>query len=475
MKGSLVIEYSDTCKRIDYQFEEASGYDKDMDYKLWITLPRGREINITQIKLGLNKYLLRKLNGKTYANNFPDRIEILRKAYEQDIDIFDNCNSVEIRHREHEDIDQILLKRPSKVIINDGIHSLSLEEVDSLEKLYAGKENVYFYVEGNDKPLLLEEYRATAELINEVTETIKSYGLSPLEAAIYAYDYARDRIYVSEGRNEESSESRDLFKALFGDKIVCVGYARVFSMILNQLGINSSLYSIRSQDGGHAIAIARITDKKYDIDGIFYFDPTRDRKQNESDDHFFGYRSFATSRGEALAYGHYKDETLEALNLDDYKRVVERIQIHNAHFTSSSKYYKSICNISKFLDGHSIYSGDKSYVSGPSDLIKNTPDMQEKLDLFYGLLDQEIDPRKKMAAITRVRKIKYYENPEKYPFSPGVLGAINRNSQPYYSAYCNPERMVRDMLQAQEEEILKDKKGIDLVKVLRKVKYQKEK
>ena len=54
MKGSLVIEYSDTCKRISFQFEEPLSRYKDIDYKLWITLPRGRDIDVTQIKLSLN-------------------------------------------------------------------------------------------------------------------------------------------------------------------------------------------------------------------------------------------------------------------------------------------------------------------------------------------------------------------------------------------------------------------------------------
>ena len=475
MKGSLVIEYSDTCKRINYQFEEPLSRYKDIDYKLWITLPRGRDIDVTQIKLSLNKYLLRILNGKTYASNFPDRVEILAQAYSQDIDIFDSCEEIQIKNNKDENIDQLLSNSTHKVIINDGTHPLTLSEVEKLEKEYQGKENVYFYVEDNNKPLSLEEYRATAELIGEVADTIKSYGLSPLEAAIYAYDYARDRIYVSEDISQDSEESRDLYKSLFGDRIVCVGYARIFSAILKQLGIKSSLYSIRSDDGGHAIAIARITDEKYGIDGIYYFDPTGDRKQDISDDHFFGYRSFATTRGAALAYGHYKDETLQDLNLDTYKAVVERVQLQNAHFTSSGKYYKSICNMSKFLDGESIYEGDRDYTTGPSDLIKNTSDMLDRVELFYSLLEQELDPRVKMAAIARVRKIKYYENSSKYPYSYGVLKNISSNSQPYLSEYCYPKRMANEMLAEHREEYTKDRVGIDLIKVLKKVKTQKEK
>ncbi len=475
MKGKLIIEYSDSCKRIDYQFEEPLAREKDLDYKLWITLPRGRNIDISQIKLGLNKYLLRKLNGKTYANDFPDRIRILRKAYEHDVDIFDSCNVIEIKNREDENIDEIITNPTSKVIINDGFHPLSIVEVERLESLYPVTDNIYFYVEENNQPLTLEEYRATTELINEVAEKIKLYGLSPLEAAVYAYDYVRNRIYVSEDKDQDETESRDLYKALFGNKIVCVGYARIFTAILKQLGIKSSLYTIRSKDEGHAISIARITDEKYGIDGIYYFDPTRDRKLNDSDDHLFGYKTFATNRSEALAQGYFEDETLQDLDIDIYKSVVQRVQQNNAYFVNTTKYYKSICNMSKFLDGETIYEGDKNFVLGPSNLIKNTPDMLERVDLFFELLSREIDPRKKMEAIARVRKLEYYENSSRYPFSPGVLKTISMNSQPRFSTYFDPEKRAIESIEEHQEEYARDRAGIDLIKVLKKVKSQKEK
>ena len=131
--------------------------------------------------------------------------------------------------------------------------------------------------------------------------------------------------------------------------------------------------------------------------------------------------------------------------------------------------------MSKFLDGESIYEGDRDYTTGPSDLIKNTPDMLDRVELFYSLFEQELDPRVKMAAIARVRKIKYYENSSKYPYSYGVLKKISSNSQPYLSEYCYPERMAKEMLAEHRDEYTKDRLGIDLIKVLKKVKKQKEK
>lgn len=471
MKGSLVIEYSDTCKRISYQFEEPLSRYKEIDYKLWVTLPRGRDIDVTQIKLSLNKYLLRILNGKTYASNFPDRVAILAQAYSQDIDIFDSCDRVEIKGAKQEDIKQIFSHSTKKVIINDGIHPLELEEVEQLETKYAVYDNVYVYTDENEAPVSLEEYRITTEEITDIAERIKAYGLSPLEAAVYAYDYARDRLYVKEKSNDYT-DSRDLSKVLLGDEVVCVGYARILDAILNKLGITSSLYNLRSVETGHAITIARIIDEKYDVDGVYYFDPTRDRKLDETNDHFNKYKAFAITRGEALGFGYYEDETFGPIDIDEYKRVARTLKTSKAHYSYIPTVCKNICNIMDFLDGKSVYN---TTPVGSNQAIKDTPDVEEKLDLMFELLSTQIEPTKLLSAIARVRQIEYYENSEKFPLSSKTIKTIGKESQPYYSYYPYSKQKLERMYQDHGEEYDRAKEGIDLIKVLKKVKNQKEK
>lgn len=471
MKGRLVIEYDDKCKRIDYQFEESLCYDNSSDYLVWITLPRGRVINPTEIKLGLNKYLLRKLNGKIYQRNFPDRVEILREAYSNDIDIFDNCDTAEIKGAEQEDIKQIFLHPAKKIVINDGTHPLALEEVERLEAMYAEHDNVYIYTDENEAPISLEDYRITTEEITYVAEKIQAYGLSPLEAAIYAYDYARDRLYVKEKSNDYT-DSRDLSKVLLGDEVVCVGYARILNAILNKLGITSSLYNVRSVKEGHAITIARIKDEKYNVDGVYYFDPTRDRKLDETNDHFNKYKAFAITRGEALGFGYYEDETFGPIDIDEYKRVARVLKTSNAHYSYIPTVCKNICNIMDFLEGKSVYN---TTAVGSNQSIKDMSDAEEKLDLMYELLSVQIEPTKLLKAIARVRQIEYYENPEKFPLSSETIRTIGEKSQPHYSYYPYSEENLERMYQENGEEYDRNKVGIDLVKVLKKVKDQKEK
>ena len=471
MKGKLVIQYDDECKRIDYQFEEAICYDETSDYLVWITLPRGRKVNSTEIKLGLNKYLLRKLNGKAYQRYFPERVEILQEAYSNNIDIFDNCSIVDIKDATEEELDSVMNLPAEKLVISDGEHPLTLEEVERLEAKYAGRKNIYVHTDENESPVSLEDYRITVEEITSIADKIKAYGLSPLEAAIYAYDYARDRLYIK-AKSNDSTDSRDLTKVLLSDEIVCVGYARILNAILKKCGINSSLYSVRSADEGHAITIARITDEKYDVDSVYYFDPTRGRKTDETNNHFYSYQSFAMTRGEALGFGYYEDETFGPIDIDEYKRVVKSIQEGKPHNSFIPTVRTNICNILEFLNGESIYN--IPYFQRRI-RVEDTPDALEKLELMYELLSTQIEPTKLLTAIERVRRIEYYENPEKFPYSKQTIESIGMMSQPKYSYYPYSDKKLKEMCQEHQEEYDKTKSGIDLIKVLKKVKTQKEK
>lgn len=471
MKGKLVIQYDDACKRVKYQFEESLCYDKSSDYLVWITLPRGRKLNPTEIKLGLNKYLLRKLNGKTYQRDIPDRVEILKEAYSSDIDIFDNCDTVEIINPEDESIDPIMNHPASKIVIKDKEHELSLEEVEKLERKYAGKNNIYVYTDENESPVLLEDYRITVEEITAIADRIKGYGLSPLEAAIYAYDYARDRLYVK-SHSSDYTDSRDLTKVLLGDEVVCVGYARILNAILKKCGITSSLYRVRSIDDAHALTIARITDKKYDIDSVYYFDATRGRKYDDTNNHFYSYKSFAMTRGEALGFGYYEDETFGKMDIDEYKRVAKSVKNGEQVRTYLPNAIQGISNIIKFLNKKSVYD-----VIFSEDALStlSTEDIEDNLDLIYELLSTQIEPTKLISAIERVRQIEYYENPYKFPYSKETIQVIGTMSKPEFSYYPYADKQLEKMYQEQAEYYDKTKSEIDLVKVLKKVKEQKEK
>ena len=79
MKGRLVFQTTDK-QRIEYLFED-DFYGHEYDYTIWIGVPKERKLDIKQLKIGLNKYFLRKLNGKQYRKDFPERGELINTAY----------------------------------------------------------------------------------------------------------------------------------------------------------------------------------------------------------------------------------------------------------------------------------------------------------------------------------------------------------------------------------------------------------
>lgn len=471
MKGFILLEYSDTAERIEYLFEDS--FDETNDYLIGITIPTGRKVNYNQIKLGLNKYFLRKLNGKQYQKDFPERVEMLRKAFDEGIDLFDNCDLIKTDYVDKDFLDQIPNINDKKIVVKTKPYPLTMEGVEEAENLYQGYDRIYIKVEENDDKVLLSEYRKTVEILDEVVNKIKSYNLSPLEAVIYAYDYARDKVYVYEDHNDRYTESRDLTNVLLRNKIVCVGYARIFAAILNKLGIKTARYTVDGKTESHAIDIVHIKDDKYDIDQICYFDPTLDRKRDQTNNHFNRYRAFGLSRGQYLRLTDQEDETFGPSEFEYYKDIVRTLKRGQPKY-GLYKELRYIHNMNSFIEGKPLDTDIHSLGSNYRQEIIDNPNTIENIDECLRLMDQYLEPEKILEAFLKVRKIRYYEDPEKYPLSAKRIKEIaNMSAWICNDYYWSPDVMYKYIQEHQEEYELETKR-VDLVKVLRKVKEQKE-
>ena len=200
--------------------------------------------------------------------------------------------------------------RTKKIIFND-ILELKPEIVTEISNTFGNDtSNIYFNVVGNDKLISFEEYKATVKVI----DVIEKFNFSPMEKIMYVYDIVRDKVYAEVDENEDKNISRNLSSVLLGNKIVCVGYAKIFRTILEKLGISSHevyLY-YPNKNGGHARNEVYIKDEKYAVDGVYYFDPTWDSKKSENDNtYLFSYRYFAMTK--------------TAMDLMDKGRLIDRI------------------------------------------------------------------------------------------------------------------------------------------------------
>lgn len=139
--------------------------------------------------------------------------------------------------------------------------------------------NVYIDYQKNNSPVLISTVYKISCIINAVVEEINSYDLSPLEKIMFVYDQVKYRLY--EDDLDDINSSRDLDKVLNGDKIVCAGYSNLFTAVLTSLGINS--IPVIDLNIKHQRSLAYIKDAKYNIDGVYAFDPTWDKRKNKDD------------------------------------------------------------------------------------------------------------------------------------------------------------------------------------------------
>lgn len=139
--------------------------------------------------------------------------------------------------------------------------------------------NVYIDYQKNNSPILISMVYKISCIINAVVEEINSYDLSPLEKIMFVYDRVKYRLY--EDDLDDINSSRDLDKVLNGDKIVCAGYSNLFTAVLISLGINS--IPVIDLNIKHQRSLAYIKDAKYNIDGVYAFDPTWDKRKSKDD------------------------------------------------------------------------------------------------------------------------------------------------------------------------------------------------
>ena len=130
--------------------------------------------------------------------------------------------------------------KDKKIVVNEELtvtDSDKLNEIVSKYSKYVSK--LYVMVDGNKSYVSVSDAKFTIDIMSNYINEINRFNMSPLEKVMYAYDLVKERVYNVEGKHDSVNKSRDLSNVLMGDKIVCVGYAAMFSNILNSVGLKS--------------------------------------------------------------------------------------------------------------------------------------------------------------------------------------------------------------------------------------------
>lgn len=124
----------------------------------------------------------------------------------------------------------------------------------------------------------VEGFTAMRETIDWIKEIIPE-NLSQIEKVAYITDVLKTLEYAEDNKNTDNS--RYIPNIIKTGKIVCAGYSEFAVQLFKELGINCVRQGLETKDSkgniaAHARVIARIDDDKYNIHGIYVFDPTWD-------------------------------------------------------------------------------------------------------------------------------------------------------------------------------------------------------
>lgn len=451
--------------------------------------------NYDNIRKDINEYLndISKLDQPVNIELYKYLINKEDNFYKK---IFDKINYVSLEGT-NEQIMTFLNNNPSlknkEIILAENYDlNTSISEIEKLEELFKNYTNINVILEGNKLPIKLSDYKKTLEKINNITDEINKYNFSELEKVMYVYDKVRDALYIEEDEKESALVSRDLTNVLLGDKRVCEGYANIFNAILKKLNINGLVYrAICSKEKvGHAYNVAYINDKKYNVKGIYFFDTTYDNRKNNTNEYLYGYRFFALSKKTIERYHHNKydnDRTFKEYSDENIKELIELIKNDKLN-EGNEKLIKTINKINYLIEDQSLITRfrlkkDEMFI--PSQMLKerdtiSNEDLIKEIEKINKYMNSKIDLSTLIKVLYNVRKIEYYNNPEKYPFDVNNIKCIVRNS------YWNNENLLKVFAMIfgdenarkqikSEDEIIKENnidlniERIKLTKTLRKV------
>ncbi len=398
-------------------------------------------------KLTSDYEFIRKDFQETYEDLFMDIKEIQqsRKYLKQHINkkddhykkLFDRCEFILI-DGSYEDMLKYIKNNPclenKKIIINENL-DLDNENISYIYSLFKEFDNVFVGTDGNDNPVKLNDFIKTKNIIDSMLQRIKKFNFSPMEQIMYVYDLVRDRVYTKEEDDEDYSISRDLTNILLSDKIVCVGYAHLFDVLLKKLGFKTMLYKIYNFQArvGHARNIAYIKDDKYGIEGVYYFDTTWDSKKTDNI-HLYSYKYFAKTKTAIEEYQSkdHVDGTLPEIYEDFFFEFITKLKNVDLDIKDSDK-IDDINKISRLIDNKTLI--DKTifspYYSLLPEQIKmdfNKENIIRDLERYDELFNSPITADTLLKILYEVRKNEYYENPLSYPFDINNFFSIVINS-----------------------------------------------
>ena len=373
--------------------------------------------NLTLISFSASKYRMEEIFNYTETEDYsPEESKNI---------VYDYLMS----HPEYKD---------KKIVINDAIKiDTDLEEV---KNRYIGFKDLYVIPEGDSSPMPIDNAKVGNEL-NDFINNLKSLNLSPLEYSILVYDLVREKPYKYEEEGESKSESREVYRALVGDSIVCAGYANIYSKILNELGIYATDITLESNvpgNPGHARNLVYIKDDKYNIDAAFVCDPTVDSREKEDTyDYLYNYIGFLKKDLSDLNKVNQLHEKslagFDYYSIDEIDDMIKEASKPSFFIPSLTDDYYKITGCKRTLR-NLLYCLTKD----EEEMNNEIPSFNKYKEKMHAIWKNNIDATTFVKALINVRMIENRINSNKYPYS--LKDIIN--ATPTYRFKMDGERLL---------------------------------
>lgn len=170
--------------------------------------------------------------------------------------------------------------------INIITENKTIKEIEKLRFLEDDRIIKIWYEDGITD-CCVDEFITMRKNIDKIVLDVKEKNLTNLEKVIYVYDIVKKYNYKS----SDNMDGRQLHKIFTTNAIVCSGYARIISQVLEELGVNSGIYKLMTKDNElHARSFVHIIDEKYNVNALYSMEPTWESSINEE----YAYSLFLT-------------------------------------------------------------------------------------------------------------------------------------------------------------------------------------
>ena len=346
----------------------------------------------------------------------------------------------------------------NSLLIGVGTYNYDDENVKFIEQ-FKNYEKAFFVMSNLNDLFTADTILKQINIVSNIEKEIKKHPkLSPLEQSMYAYDLLRTN--MAKTLENDTEEEKEFNK--FADKFMepSFFYAPLYTEILRRLNIASitgtgyfNNYETRKY------TIAYIIDRKYNIEGVYYFDPGINSKiamensleiyDSEEDNSILStlknYSGFAKTKGD-IEFSGYLDFDFIFADFDHgYINDLENIE--NGIITEDLNLLTmKLNNISMFIDKTNIICDTNIFYD--SEAVSNIKIDVERYDRLF---DNEIDANKFLEILFNVRRVEYLHNSNIFRLSTDELKDILYNSDVAFKN-TSIELDVKDTLALSKEE-----------------------